>query len=80
MERLCKTYTATTMEVLYQVHHDIQNTKGFWWWNRQPYFPHANLDSFIVCVLPRWNLVIHTVSQKLDIIDLTDSLSIRSLV
>jgi len=64
---------------LYQVHHDIQNTNGFRRWNTQPYFSHENLDSFIVCILPWWNLVIHTVSQKLDIIDLTDDLFIQSL-
>jgi len=64
---------------LYQVHHDIQNKKGVWRWNAQPYFLHENLESFIVCVLSRWNLVIHTVSPKLDIIDLIDGLYIQSL-
>jgi len=64
---------------IYQVHYDIQNTKGFQWWNTRPDFPHENIDSFIVRVLPRWNIVIHTVSQKLDIIDLTDDLSIQYL-
>jgi len=59
---------------LYQVYNDIQNTKGLWWWNMQLYLSHKNLESFIVCVLPRWNLVIHTVSPKLDIVDLTDGL------
>ena len=51
---------------LYQVHYDIQNTDGFWWWNRQSDLSHENLDSFIVCILPRWNLAIHTVSPKLE--------------
>ena len=64
---------------LYQVHHDIQNTDGFWRWNAQPYFSHADIDSIIICVLPRWDLAIHTVSRKLDIIDLTDCLLIQSL-
>ena len=64
---------------LYQVYHGIQNTKGLGWWNAQPFSSHENLDSFIVCVLPRWNLVIHTVSQKIDIINITDCLSIQSL-
>ena len=49
----------------YQVYHDIRNTAGFWWWNTWLYFSHANLDLFIVCILPRWNIVIHTVSWKL---------------
>jgi len=60
---------------LYQVHHDIQNAEGFSWWNVRAYFLHEGLDPFIVRVLPRWDLVIHPVSQKLDIIDLTDGLS-----
>ena len=47
-----------------QVYDDIQNTKGFQWWDTRPYSPRANLDSSLVCVLPRWNLVIHTVSPK----------------
>ena len=64
---------------IYQVHHDIQNTNGFWRGDTKPYFSHENLDSFIVCILPRWNVLIHTVSRKLDIIDLTDGLSIQSL-
>ena len=51
---------------LYQVHHDIQNTNGFWRWNAQPYFSHENIDSIIVCFLPRWNVVIHAVSPKLE--------------
>jgi len=64
---------------IYQVYHDIQNTDGFWWWNAQPYFSHENLNSFIICILPRWNIVIHTVSPELEIIDLTDDLCIQSL-
>ena len=62
-----------------QVYLDIQNTKDFRWWDTRPYFTHANLDSVIVCILPRWNVVIHTVSRKLDIINPTDGLSIQSL-
>jgi len=49
---------------LYQIYCDIQNTKGFQWWDTRSYFTHANFDSFIVCILPRSNLVIHTVSPK----------------
>jgi len=64
---------------IYQVRHDIQNTKGFRWWNTRPDFPYENVNSFIVRVLPRWDDVIHTVSRKLDIVDLTDDLSIQSL-
>ena len=45
----------------------------------QLYLSYKNLESFIVCVLPRWNLVIHTVSPKLNIVDLTDGLSIYSV-
>jgi len=33
--------------------------------------PHGNLNSFIVCILSQWNVVIHTVSRKLDLIHLT---------
>jgi len=63
---------------LYKVNHNIQDTDvfgdgiGSW-------ISHENLDSFIVCVLLRWNLAIHTVGPKLDIIDLTDGLSIQCL-
>jgi len=64
---------------IYQVYYDIQNTESFWWRNAHPYFPHADIYSFIVCILPRWDLFIYTVSQRLDIIDLTDGLSIQSL-
>ena len=64
---------------LHQVYHDIQNTEGSWWWNRQPYFVHANFHSFTVCVLPWWNLVIHTMSPNLVILDLTKGLSIQYL-
>ena len=46
----------------------MQNKKGIQWWDTRPYFTHANLDSFIVCVLPRWNLVTHTVSLKNEIL------------
>ena len=42
-------------------------------------FLHEKLDSFTVCILPRWNLFIHTVSPKLAIIDLTDGLLIQCL-
>ena len=59
---------------LHQVYHDIQNTESFWWWNTQPYFSHANLYSFIICFLPRWNSLIHTVSPRIDIVDLTDGI------
>ena len=59
--------------------HIYSYTNGFWRWDTKPYFSHENLDSFIVCILPRWNVLIHTVSRKLDIIDLTDGLSIQSL-
>jgi len=38
----------------------------------RPYFLHANLHSFIVCVLPRWDTFIHTVSSNPEIIDVTD--------
>jgi len=63
---------------LYQVHHDIQNAEGFSWWNARAYFLHEGLDPFIVCVLPQWDLVIHPVSRKLDIIDLTDGIFTQS--
>jgi len=61
---------------IYQVYYDIQNTESFWWRNVYPYLSHADIYSFI---LPQWDLVIYTVSQRLDIIDLTDGLSIQSL-
>jgi len=64
---------------MYQVYHDIQNTAGCWWWNTRLYFSHANINSIIVCILPRWNVAIHTVSWKLDIVNLTDGLFIQSL-
>jgi len=53
--------------------------KLFWWWNAQSYFSHENLDSFIVFILSRWNVVIPTVSRKLDIIHLADRIFIQSL-
>jgi len=65
---------------IYQVYHHIQNTKGSQWWNTQQYFPHENVNSFIVRVLPRWNVVIHTVSRKLDIIDPTDDTYLLSIL
>jgi len=59
----------------YQVYHDIQDTEVFRRWNAHPYLLHENLNSSIVCILPRWNNLIHTVSPNLDIINSSDGLS-----
>ena len=56
----------------YQAYCDIQDTEVFWWWSTQSYFLYANLHSCVVCILPRWDPFIRTVSPtNINIINIT---------
>ena len=54
-----------------QVYYDIQDTEGSSAWNMQASFSHPNLHSSIICILPRWDPFIHTMSSNVYIISLT---------